>query len=138
MDNGQQPAGVEAISSSPVSGDILLDAGRDYSPGSAIAEETTYRNGAAERSSSAPAPTSGAAGSRCNMDGVGEPDAIIQQATANLLGDMGVRPTTPAGMTLDATGALQITTRTPAAGASGVAATADVRVTSTARSTRPR
>ena len=52
---------------------------------------------------------------------------------------MGVRPTTPAGVTLDATGALQITTRTPAAGASGVAATADVRVTvRPPGSTRPR
>jgi hypothetical protein len=94
--NGQEPAGVTTLASSPVDGDILQDAGRVYAAGNAVSHMTKY---------TAP---SGALvvgtgtnhwnwGLALNADGEGEPERRIQQATTNILIDMGALPQTPAG-----------------------------------------
>ena len=51
------------------------------------------------------------------------------QATANVLQDMNVKPTTPDQVTVDAAGAPSVTARTPAPAAVGVATTANVTAT---------
>jgi hypothetical protein len=128
VDNGQQPPGVEALSSSPVQGNIMQNEGRAYAPGSETAEATIYRaaGGATVFSSGT---NQWGWGLGYNVEGVGEPDSIIQQGTANVLADMGIRPTTPSGISLDAAGHLQVTARTPAPGASAADSEGTVQVT---------
>jgi hypothetical protein len=126
--NGQAPAGVEAVASSPVSGDLLQDAGRVYAPGSAVSEATLYRTAGGATVFSA-GTNNWSLGLGYNVDGRGEPDPIIHQATANLLADMRVQPATASGITADASGRVAITSRTPAAGATGVATGSAIRFT---------
>ncbi len=128
--NGAEPAGVVTVASSPVTGEVLTDAGKVYNPnGSANATATEYR-----ASSGAWVFATGtnnwSRGLGLDMNGVGEPNSLIQQGTMNVLGDMGVHPTTPqAGLTVDPVGAPSVTQTVPAAGATGVAAQAHVTAT---------
>jgi hypothetical protein len=127
-DNGSAPAGLQSVASSPVEGGILQDAGRVYARGSALQHSTYYR-----APSGAPVFATGtnhwSRGLGMDMGGVGEPSSIIMQATANALQDMGARPSTPANVTVDASGEPAVTARTPAPDATGVAVGGSVRAT---------
>jgi hypothetical protein len=127
--NGAEPPGVITVASSPVNGELLQDAGSTYANGSATTDATYYR-----ASSGAWVFSTGtnqwSRGLGYNMDGVGEPNPIIKQATVNVLADMGVLPTTPsAGLVFDQTGAPKVTQTSPANGATGVAVNAPVTAT---------
>jgi hypothetical protein len=126
--NGLQPAGLAAIASSPVNGNILQDAGKVYAPGSAN-QESTYYKAASGATVFATGSMYWSRGLAANMAGVSEPSSAIQQATANALQDMGTRPTTPANVTLDVTGNPTVTGRTPAVSATGVSTTSTVTAT---------
>jgi hypothetical protein len=55
------------------------------------------------------------------MDGSGEPNPLLQQATLNLLADAGTRPTTPSsGLVLDQLGPPQVVSTSPSSGATGI------------------
>ena len=127
--NGREPAGVQTLASSPVTGNLVQGAGGAYSFGSATQTSTIYR-----AASGAQVFSTGTnnwwRGLSHNVHGQGEPNARIQQATANVLSDMGARPTSIAGgLQLDALGAPQVTSTSPAAGASAVALDAPVKAT---------
>lgn len=125
--NGREPAGVRTVAASPVTGELLTDSGKVYAAGSATATTTVYKaaSGATVFSTGT---NHWARGLGLNMDGEGEPLTAMYQATANVLGDMGATPTTPVSVTADAAGPLQISSRTPASGATGVAPTSTVKV----------
>ena len=127
--NGQEPAGVQSISSSPTNGNILQDAGRVYAQGNSTGTSTYYKaaSGAVVFSTGT---NDWSRGLALNGFGQGEPDTRIKQATVNVLADMDARPSTvEAGLTVDATGAPSITDRVPAPGATGVGVDGTVRVT---------
>jgi hypothetical protein len=100
--NGQEPAGVKTLASSPVTGELLQGNGATYSPsGSATVNVTKY-----VASSGALVFNTGTnhwnRGLAPNAAGIGEPDSRIQQITTNVLADMGAQPQTPlAGIVLD-------------------------------------
>lgn len=127
--NGSEPAGVSTVASTPVSGSLLLDAGRVYGPGSAVQQSTYYKAGTAGGVVFSTGTNHWSRGLGLNQDNVGEPASVIMQATVNALQDMGTRPTTPANVTLDGMGAPQVTARTPAPDATGVATTSTVTAT---------
>jgi hypothetical protein len=129
FDNGLEPAGVQTLSTSAVAGNVLQDNGHTYATGNAQSNATIYKaaSGASVFSTGTNNWWSGLAP---NMHGAGEVDSRIQQATVNVLDDMGVRPTTlAAGLELDASGPPVVATTIPAALATGVALETDVRVT---------
>jgi hypothetical protein len=103
--NGFEPPGVTVVAASPVSGELLVDAGHTYNPsGSTTSHATTY-----QAASGAWVFASGtnqwSRGLGVDIDGDGEPNLLIQQATLNMLADMGARATTPAaGLVLDQPG----------------------------------
>jgi hypothetical protein len=117
--NGSEPAGVTPISASPVSGELIQDAGRVFTNGSATATSTVYRT-AGGTWVFASGTNQWSRGLGVNMNGVGEPSSFIQQATVNMLQDMHARPTTPSGsLTLDQLGAAHLVSTSPADGATG-------------------
>ncbi len=128
VENGLQPAGVQVLASSPVTGQLVQGNGASYVPGSsAVQESVLYR-----ASSGAWVFGSGtnhwSRGLGRNADNVGEPDSRIQQAMVNLLQDAGARPTTPAaGMVVDPTGAPAVTTTNPGAGATAIVPTSSIK-----------
>jgi hypothetical protein len=124
--NGRQPAGLQTLSSSPVSGNLLQDAGSVYAPGNAIVEASVYEAGSGAQVFAA-GTNHWARGLALNARGQGDVRADIQQATANMLADMDVHPTTPSGITLDASGPPSVESTTPADGAADVAVDTDVR-----------
>ncbi|MGH3441986.1 MAG: Ig-like domain-containing protein [Nitriliruptorales bacterium] len=120
VSNGREPAGVKTLASSPANGNLLQydeAAGRNfYTEGSATHQMVKYT-----AASGALVVTTGtnywARGLALDGFGAGDPDVRIQQATTNILADMGAVPATPAAdITLDN----QSSTRPPAP--SGVAA----------------
>jgi hypothetical protein len=127
--NGAEPAGVATLSGTPVTGELIQNSGGSYTNGSATTTSTRYQvsNGALIFSSGT---NNWSRGLGVNMNGVGEPNADIRQAMANLLVDMGVAPTTPAaGLTTEDPTALHVMTRSPAVNATDVAATSPVTAT---------
>ena len=129
FDNGLEPAGVQTLATSPVAGNVLQDNGRVYATANTLSNATIY-TAASGAKVFATGTNNWWRGLALNAEGAGEPDARIQQATVNVLSDMGVAPTTPvAGLALDGAGAPTLTGRTPAAGATGVALGASVRAT---------
>jgi hypothetical protein len=129
VSNGLQPAGVEVLAATPVNGQILQNNGAFQSPGTATQESTLYR-----AASGALVFNAGTInwwrGLANNVHGAGEADSRIQQATMNLLADMGVMPTTPAGtMTVDDPGPPSVTSTVPADGATAVQPNLPVKVT---------
>jgi hypothetical protein len=94
-DNGAEPAGVTTVAASPVNGGLIQENGRFTVQGNATATATIYR-----ASSGAYVFSSGTnhwwRGLAQNQHDQGTPDVRIQQATVNVLSDMGASPTTPA------------------------------------------
>jgi len=118
--NGKEPAGVQSFTGSPVTGELIQGNGASYIPGSTTAAGTIYR-----AASGAYVASTGtnywSRGLDTNAQGSGEPDLDVQQATTNILSDMGTAPTTPiAGITVDQQGAPVVTSKVPAASATGV------------------
>jgi hypothetical protein len=126
--NGREPAGVQTVASSPVSGNLLQDAGAVYAPGNATVESTIYEAGSGALVFAA-GTNYWARGLALNSRGQGNVRAEIQQATANLLADMRVQPTTPSGIQLDPSGDPAVQSKSPADG------TADVPVDTTVGAT---
>ena len=96
VNNGLEPAGVTTLAESPVDGRILLDAGRTYNEnGTALVHATKYTwpSGSLVFDAGTNHWNWGLA---LNARGQGEPDRRIQQATTNVLADMGALPETPA------------------------------------------
>jgi hypothetical protein len=129
VDNGLEPAGVVTLAASPVSGYLSQGNGASESLGSAIAMVTKYKV-ASGATVFATGTNQWWRGLATNEDGVGEPNTKIQQATANLLADMGAVPTTPAGsLVVDAVGSPAVTTTVPSNGSTGAVPNASIKVT---------
>jgi fibronectin type 3 domain-containing protein len=99
--NGSEPPGVKTLATSPVSGNILQNAGGVYSPGTASSNMTKYK-----AASGALVVSLGTnqfwRGLATNTFAEGNPDEDLQQFTVNTLVDMGAPPATPAtGIELD-------------------------------------
>jgi Concanavalin A-like lectin/glucanases superfamily/Domain of unknown function (DUF1929)/Bacterial Ig domain/Bacterial Ig-like domain/Galactose oxidase, central domain len=130
VSNGQEPPGVTTLASSPVTGDLLADAGRNYTPGSAMVHAVKR-----QLASGAWVVDTGTNqwnwGLALNAINNGDVNARIQQATTNILFDMGAVPETPAaGIILDdPTAPPAITLKSPANAATGVQPNATVRAT---------
>jgi hypothetical protein len=120
---------VSTVASSPVSGELLADAGATYANGSTTTNATEYR-AASGAWVFATGTNHWSRGLGYNIDGVGEPSTLIQQATMNVLGDMRVRPTTPTGgLTVDASGTPAVSRLTPGNGSTGVTVATNVTAT---------
>ncbi len=102
LSNGAEPPGVKTLSGSPVTGELLTGNGAGYVQNqTATVSMVKYK-----ALSGALVVTTGTnhwnRGLGVNASNVGEPDLRIQQATVNILEDMGARPATPqAGIVLD-------------------------------------
>ena len=100
--NGQEPAGLKTLASSPATGQLIQGNGAFTTPGSATVHTVKYTaaSGALVFSTGTNHWNRGLA---ANAAGTGEPNQIIQQITTNVLADMGAVPQTPAGdIVLDA------------------------------------
>ena len=128
--NGAEPPGVVTLAASPVDGDILQDAGGVYAPGTAVAHmvKKQWPSGSLVVDTGT---NQWNLGLGINAEGVGEPDRRIQQATTNILSDMGATPETPASdIVLDnTTSPPTVTQKTPASGATGVDPSTAVQAT---------
>jgi hypothetical protein len=129
VENGREPAGVQTVASSPVAGGLIQNNGQFQVSGTATAHATVY-TAASGAVVFATGTNNWWRGLARNIDGEGEPDARIQQATMNVLSDMGARPDTPAaGLVRDAVGPPAVASTTPAANAGGVAPNLPVTAT---------
>jgi fibronectin type 3 domain-containing protein len=130
VSNGQEPAGVVTLSGSPATGDILQDSGGVWAPGSTTsnAAKYTWPSGSLVVSTGT---NHWNWGLGQTSRGEGEPSSRIQQATTNILVDMGVYPETPAtGIILDdPTQPPLVTLKNPAPNATQVDIAAPVRAT---------
>jgi hypothetical protein len=125
--NGREPAGVATLASSPVQGNLVQGNGASYTFGNATAAATIYR-AASGADVFATGTNNWWRGLARNRHDEGEPNQTIQQATVNVLSDMGAYPTTPAaGIVIDDLGPLSVTGRSPASGATGVQTDASVQ-----------
>lgn len=129
VNNGLEPAGTTSFSSSNVNGALVQNSGASYTNGSAVANGTYYR-----AASGAWVVSTGTNNWSRGLDldglGTGEPNIDIQQATVNILADMGSTPSTPmSGVVADPVGAPSVTDQTPLAGATGVSVNSTVRAT---------
>ena len=109
-DNGSRPPGLIGLSSSTYSvGQLLQDYGHAFAPGMATHRLTLYRHASGARVFGA-----GTVGYAWGLDShhdliASSPDVTVQQATVNLLADMGAQPATitpalmPATASVDAT-----------------------------------
>ena len=131
VNNGLEPAGVTTLAESPVDGRILLDAGphlqRERHGARARHQVHVAERLARVRRGHQPLEL----GPGAQRRGQGEPDRRIQQATTNVLADMGALPETPAAnIVLDDPNAPPLVTqRSPATNATGVDPAATVRAT---------
>jgi N,N-dimethylformamidase beta subunit-like protein/uncharacterized protein DUF4082/Big-like domain-containing protein len=126
--NGREPDGVSTLASTPVSGQLIQQNGRFQTNGTTTANTTLYRapSGALVFATGT---NNWWRGLALNVDGAGEPDTRIQQATTNVLDDMGVRPTTlSAGLRLDPVGPPIVTSAVPADGSTSAQPNAPVTV----------
>jgi fibronectin type 3 domain-containing protein len=120
--NGFEPLGLKTLATSPVSGNIVQNDGGNYVAGATTSNMAKYTAGAALVF--ATGTNLWGRGLAVNAAGAGEPDARIQQATTNVLADMGALPQTPAGnITLDNPSAPRVSSTSPADGATNVART---------------
>src|SRR4029077_4169975 len=99
--NGAEPSGVKALATSQVNGELIQGNGASY-----IQNQTANVNVVKYKAASgALVVTTGTMhwnrGLALSGVGVGEPNSAIQQATANVLADMGAQPATPSGVRLD-------------------------------------
>jgi Domain of unknown function (DUF4082)/Bacterial Ig-like domain len=127
--NGREPAGVATLASSPVNGALLQGNGQSQASGTTIANATIYRAASGARVF-ASGTNNWWRGLARNVYGSGEPDGQIQQATVNVLADMGVRPAQPeSGLRLDSLAAPAVTATDPPANATGAQPTTAVSAT---------
>jgi fibronectin type 3 domain-containing protein len=120
--NGFEPVGVKTLATSPVSGNIVQNDGGNYVSGSTTSNVTKYNAGAALVFSTGT--NQWGRGLALNAGGAGEPDVRIQQATTNVLADMGAAPQTPAAnISLDDAAAPRVASGSPADGATNVGRT---------------
>jgi len=116
VSNGLEPPGVVTVAASPVTGELLTDAGHTYNPsGSAVSSATVYPT---ERGGwvFATGTNNWSRGLGLDIGGAGEPSLLVQQATLNALADMGARATTPSdGLVLDELGPPSVVATVPAA-----------------------
>jgi hypothetical protein len=127
--NGQEPAGVKTLASTPVDGGIAQGSGAVNVPGATTQMTTLYKapSGAIVFDTGT---NFWARGLAPNVDGTEDANGRIRQATANVLADMGAVATTPdPALTFDAPGAPHVTGGVPANGATGVAPTAAITAT---------
>ena len=128
--NGAEPPGVVTLAASPVDGDILQDAGGIYAPGTAVAHmvKKQWPSGSLVVDTGT---NQWNLGLGINAEGVGEPDRRIQQATTNILLDMGATPEWPASDIVldDSSSPPTVTQKTPASAATGVDPATTVRAT---------
>ena len=127
--NGQEPAGVQSWSASPVTGGLIQNNGAFTTPGTATVGSTKYT-----AASGAQVVNTGTnfwgRGLALDAEGSGEPDLRIQQATANVLLDMGATPSTPiTGIVLSSTWPPAIASTTPADGGTLAGRTVPATVT---------
>ena len=127
--NGSEPSGVVTLASSPVSGNIFVSPPYNFAQGSATVTMTKYL-----ASSGALVVSTGTndwdRALALNADGTGQIQGTVQQATTNILADMGVHPITPASdIVLDSQGAPQVIGFSPADGANGVVRSSPVVAT---------
>jgi hypothetical protein len=120
--NGAEPPGVTTVAGSSVTGGLIQGNGAFTTQGDATATATIYR-----ASSGAYVFSTGTnhwwRGLAKNQHGQGTPDVRIQQATVNILSDMGATPTTPAGnIQLDSGGAPAVRATVPSDGAAAAKA----------------
>jgi hypothetical protein len=116
--NGQEPAGVVSWTASPVTGALIQNNGAFTTPGTATAGSTKYT-----AASGAQVVNTGTnfwgRGLALDTDGNGEPDLRIQQATTNILLDMGATPSTPhTGIVVSTNWPPSVSSTNPADGAS--------------------
>ena len=90
VENGDSPNGIIVLSDSPVFGELIQDAGRNFLLSTARAQATYYR-----ASSGSIVFNSGTIQWSWGLD-LYEPDFRIQQITYNVFNLMGVQPATPA------------------------------------------
>ena len=129
VSNGREPAGVKVVASRTMSGLILQDAGHVYADGSATVQSVKYLapSGALVFNAGT---NNWSLGLGDGDGGLYEPDSTMQQATTNLIADMGVQPESPmSGIQLDANNPPTVTSRSPADGATGVSPGTTVRAT---------
>ncbi|HMJ36868.1 MAG TPA: Ig-like domain-containing protein [Baekduia sp.] len=127
--NGQEPAGVTTVASSPVTGHLSQNNGASWAPGSGTQMTTIYRASGGGLVF-ATGTNHWGRGLAPNIDGKGGVNAQVQQATVNVLADMGVTPATPsAAVTIDASGPPQVVSTTPASGAFGVVPNQAIKAT---------
>jgi hypothetical protein len=127
--NGFEPTGVKTLSSSGVYGNVIQNNGGDYlfAATTSNAAKYTAASGALVFATGTNQWTRGLA---LDGDGAGEPDLRIQQTTTNVLEDMGVLPSTPAGgIVLDNPADPAVASTSPADTGGNVAVAANVSAT---------
>ena len=101
--NGQEPAGVKTLATSPVTGELVQNNGANYNPSGSIGVNVVKYTAASGALVFSTGTNNWNRGLGLSAFGVGEPDSKIQQITTNVLADMGATPQTPSpGITLDA------------------------------------
>lgn len=121
VDNGSEPAGLRVLASTPVTGNLSQGNGASVSPGSTVVNVTKYT-----ASSGALVFATGTnnwnRGLDFNQQGDGEPNLNIQQATTNVLSDMGVVPASPSSdIVLDGDSPPRVLITSPGNAATGIA-----------------
>lgn len=127
--NGEEPAGVTTLASTPVDGGIAQGSGAANVPGATTQMSTIYTapSGAIVFDTGT---NLWARGLAPNVDGTEDANGRIRQATANVLADMGAVATTPdPALAFDEPGPPQVTGGVPAAGETGVAPGAAITAT---------
>jgi hypothetical protein len=126
--NGFEPTGVKTLATSTATGNVF-GATFAYTRGNTPTTVTKYTapSGALVFSTGT---NHWGRGLALNADGAGEPDRRIQQATTNVLEDMGVVPATPsANLTLDNAAAPRVASMVPSDGATIVPLATPVKAT---------
>ena len=119
--NGSEPAGVKTLAASSVTGELVQNNGASYlqnRPATAMMVRYTAPSGALVVTTGTNHWNRGLA---MNAFAVGEPNLDIQQATTNILADMGALPATPAAsIRLDSNAPPSVVSESPADGETGV------------------
>ena len=121
VNNGSQPAGLTVLASSPVTGNLSQGNGASVSPGSTVVNVTKY-TAASGALVFATGTNNWNRGLDVDTNGDGEPNLNIQQATTNVLSDMGVLPASPdPAIVLDANSPPRVILTSPGDTSTGVA-----------------
>jgi hypothetical protein len=127
--NGFEPPRVKTLSATTVTGNLIQNNGANYTTGSSTSNAAKY-TAASGALVFATGTNHWARGLALNAEGAGEPDLRIQQASANVLEDMGALPTTPApGIVLDNPADPKVASTSPQDADTNVAITTKVTAT---------